>query len=81
MFERVWDVFRNKYINCACLVCVKSEAWSHGTVIGKYIDKRSIKIFTLGIVGNFPFVYSSVSRTYIMPNSKVNKYIMSKVSK
>ena len=35
------------------------------------IGKRSIKILTLGIVGNFPFVYSSVSRTYIM--SKVNK--------
>ena len=30
------------------------------------IDKRSIKILTSGINGNLPFVYSSVSRTYIL---------------
>ena len=34
------------------------------------IDKRSIKILTLGIVGTFPFVYKSVSRTYIMSKVK-----------
>ena len=38
------------------------------------IDKRSIKILTLGIVGTFSFVYSSVSRTYIL--LEVNKHIM-----
>ena len=42
--------------------------------IDKTIDKRSIKILTLGINGTFPFVYSSVSRIYIMSN--VNKYII-----
>ena len=47
---------------------------THVCVFTAYIiDKRSIKILTLGIVGTLPFIYSLVSGTYIM--SKVNKYI------
>ena len=34
------------------------------------IDKRSIEILTLGIVETFPFVYNSVSQTYIMSKGK-----------
>ena len=39
------------------------------------IDKRSIKILTLGIFGTFPFVYSSVSRTYIHVKGKQIHYV------
>ena len=41
--------------------------------IGTVIDKRIIKILTLGINGTFPFVYSSFSRTYSI--LEVNKIL------
>ena len=36
------------------------------------IDKRSIKIGTLSNVETFPFVHSSVSRTYIISNVNID---------
>ena len=43
-----------------------------GRVLGLTTDKRSIKIGTLSNVGTFLFVYSSVSRTYIISNVNID---------
>ena len=47
-----------------------------GTAVasGASIDKRSIKILTSGVNGNFPFVYSSVSGGKLIL-LEVNKFI------
>ena len=36
------------------------------------IEKRSIKILTLSIVGTFPFVYNAVSLIYIMSHVNID---------
>ena len=73
------NVWRRHPTRCSfCRYNNKFRPICDGPYIGWVIDKRSIKIFTLGINGTFPFIYSSVSRTYIL--LKVNKYIMKFVS-
>ena len=44
-----------------------SSYTKHRTNLLPSIDKRSIKIDILSNFETFPFVYSSVSRTYIIP--------------
>ena len=46
-------------------------SYTSGGIVGS-INKRSIKIGTLSNVGTFPFVYSSVSRTYIISNVNID---------
>ena len=55
-----------------------AKLWVEDFKSDAIIYKISIKILTFGINGTFPFVYSSVSRTYIL--LEVNKYIRKFVS-
>ena len=56
-----------------------SKSLGRSTCNIQHTGKRCIKVGTLSNVGTFPFVYSSVFRTYIISNVNINIVIVTMV--